>query len=400
MLTDIYGTNRKGHMTQAQHAPQPDTGGRVDQQLPIPSEDLTRQYAEIEAEILDAIKPVLASGKYTLGPSLAAFESEWAAACETQYALGTSSGTAALMLAYRAVGVRPGDEVVIPAMTYVATAFAASYIGAVPVFVDVDDQQFNLDPAELERAITPRTKAIVPVHLYGQSADMRPILALAAANGIPVVEDAAQAHLARYDGVRVGGLASVGCFSFYPHKNLGAYGDGGAITTNDAALYDELKMLRYMGQKVKHVHQHLGHQERLDELQAAILRVRLGYLERWTALRQQWAHLYDELLADTPVETPVVRDGSTHVYYMYTVKAPRRDELQAYLAERGIGSQVIYPTAVPDQPAYANGSISSRTVSADRARAHAGSILSLPVFPELKEDEVRSVAAAIAAFYR
>ncbi len=387
-------------MTQAPHAPQPEAGARIDQQLPIPSEDLARQYREIEDEILDAIRPVLASGKYTMGPALAAFESEWAGACETTHALGTSSGTAALMLAYRAVGVGAGDEVIVPSMTYVATAFAASYIGAVPVFVDVDDRSFNLDPGELEAAITPRTKAIVPVHLYGQPADMEPICSIARARAIPVIEDAAQAHLARYRGARVGGLGAVACFSFYPHKNLGAYGDGGAITTNDPELYEELRVLRYMGQRVKHTHERLGHQERLDELQAAILSVRLRHLERWTALRQRWAALYDELLADTPVETPSVQDGSTHVYYKYTVKAPRRDELRDHLAARGIGSQVIYPTAVPDQPVYAGGSTPSRTVSADRARTHATSILSLPVFPELSEEEVRSVAGAIAAFYR
>lgn len=382
-------------MTQATDIP----GTRADQRLPIPSEDLVRQYAGIEQEVLDAVKPVLAGGKYTMGPELAAFEAEWAHACETEFALGVSSGTSALMLSYIAAGVGPGDEVIVPAMTYVATAFAASYVGAVPVFVDVDERTYNVDPTEVARAVTPRTKAIVPVHLYGQPADMAPILALAAEHGLAVIEDAAQAHLARYHGARVGGLGSIACFSFYPHKNLGAYGDGGAITTNDPALYEELRVLRYMGQRVKHTHERLGHQERLDELQAAILRVRLRHLERWTELRRQWAALYDDLLAETPVKTPPVADGGTHVYYMYTVQAPRRDDLRDHLASRGIGSQVIYPTIVPDQPAYASGATASRTVSCSRARDLADSILSLPVFPELTEAEVRTVAAEIAAFY-
>jgi dTDP-4-amino-4,6-dideoxygalactose transaminase len=333
-----------------------------------------------------------------MGPELAAFEEEWAAASGVRHALGTSSGTAALMLAYVALGVGPGDEVVVPSMTYVATAFAASYLGATVVFVDVDET-FTIDPAEVERAITPRTKVIVPVHLYGQPADMSALGELATAHGIGLVEDAAQAHLARFDGRGVGGLGSIGCFSFYPHKNLGAYGDGGALTTNDDTLYEQLRVLRYMGQRTKHVHERLGHQERLDELQAAILRVRLRHLEHWTELRQKWAALYDELLADTPVETPPVAPNRTHVYYMYAVRAPRRDELKEFLASRGIGSQVIYPATVPDQGAYADGHAPSRTVSLERSRAVAAQNLCLPIFPEVTEEEVRTVAAAIRDFY-
>ena len=386
-------------MTNVAPVPDPLPGVRLDQQLPIPSEDLTRQYRQIESDILEAVGRTLASGKYTMGPELAAFEQEWADACEVGFAIGTSSGTAALMLAYTALGVGPGDEVIVPSMTYVATAFAASYLGATVVFADIDDETFNIDPAEVERAITPKTKVVVPVHLYGQPADMDPLEALAREHGFAIVEDAAQAHLARYKGRRVGSFGPVACFSFYPHKNLGAYGDGGALPTPDAALNDELRVLRYMGQRVKHAHALVGHQERLDELQAAILRVRLRHLEHWTALRQRWAALYDELLADTPVTTPVVAPGRTHVYYMYTVKAPRRDELKTYLADRGIGSQIIYPTSVPDQDAYALGDAPSRVVSSDRSRAAADEILSLPVFPELTEDEVRTVARAVREFY-
>jgi dTDP-4-amino-4,6-dideoxygalactose transaminase len=374
-------------------------GVRTDQTQAIPSEDLTRQFAELRDELLPAVETVLASGKYTMGPTLAAFEDEWAQYCGTTAAIGTSSGTAALALAYRAVGVRPGDEVIVPAMTYVATAFAVSHVGGVPAFVDVDPETFCLDPDEAARAVSPRTKAIAPVHLYGQTVDADAIRSIAAERGLAVVEDAAQAHGATFNGVRAGALGDVACFSFYPHKNLGTYGDGGAITTNDASLAEQVRILRYVGQRTKHVHEVLGYQERLDELHAAILRVRLRHLDDWNEARRRWAGLYDELLADTPVTTPVRRAGCEHVFYMYTVLAPRRDELKAFLQARGIGTQIIYPTIVPDQPAYRTGDVDSRLVSADRARRLAGEILSLPVFPELREDEVRAVAASVREFY-
>jgi dTDP-4-amino-4,6-dideoxygalactose transaminase len=301
------------------------------------------------------------------------------------------------MIAFKAVGIGPGDEVVVPALTYVATAFAVSYLGGVPVFVDVDDETFNIDPDAVEAAISPRTKAICAVHLYGQPADMDPLREIAGRHGLALVEDAAQAHQAEYKGVRAGGLGDLGCFSFYPHKNLGAYGDGGSVTTNDAELAALVRALRYMGQREKHHHEMLGFQERLDELQAAILSVRLRHLSEWTALRRRWAALYDELLAGTPVTTPARRPDRTHVYYMYTIKAPRRDALMAHLKDRGIGSQIIYPTLVPDQGAYA--ATPCRRQPFDRARQLTGQILSLPVFPELVEDEVRTVAAAITDFY-
>jgi dTDP-4-amino-4,6-dideoxygalactose transaminase len=284
-------------------------------------------------------------------------------------------------------------------MTYVATAFAVSHVGAVPVFVDVDERTFTLDPEETRKAVSSKTKAIAPVHLYGQTVDAAAIRAIADEHGLVVVEDAAQAHGATFDGVRAGSLGDLGCFSFYPHKNLGTYGDGGAITTNDPGLADRVRVLRYVGQRTKHVHEIVGYQERLDELHAAILRVRLRHLDAWNDARVRWATLYDELLADTPVTTPWRRPGSDHVFYMYTVRAPRRDELREFLAERGIGSQVIYPSLVPDQPAYRDGSAPFHALPLPRSRAAVGEILSLPVFPELREDEVREVAAAIRTFY-
>lgn len=374
-------------------------GARSDQEQPIPSEDLSRQFQLLRDELMPEVERVLASGKYTMGPNLAAFEQEWAAYCGTGHAIGISSGTAALALAFRAVGVGPGDEVIVPAMTYVATAFAVSHVGGVPVFVDVDEHTFTLDPDAVVEAVSCRTKAIAPVHLYGQVVDVDAIRAIAAEHGLAVVEDAAQAHGARLNDVRAGALGDVGCFSFYPHKNLGTYGDGGAITTNDPALAERLRILRYVGQRTKHVHEVVGFQERLDELQAAILRVRLRRLDAWNDARRRWAALYDELLADTPVTTPFRRPGCEHVFYMYTVLAPDRDRLRQALQERGIGSQVIYPSIVPDQPAYGDQTAPHRTLAVDRARRLAGEILSLPVFPELTEGEVRTVAAAVRAFY-
>jgi dTDP-4-amino-4,6-dideoxygalactose transaminase len=365
--------------------------------MPIPSEDLTRQYGLLAGEILEAVAQVLPRGKYTMGPALAAFEREWAQDCGTAEAIGVSSGTAALMIAFKAVGVEPGDEVIVPALTYVATAFAVSYLGGVPVFVDVDEETFNIDLAQVEAAVSGKTKAICPVHLYGQPADMDPLREIATRHGLSVVEDAAQAHQAEYRGTRVGGLGDIACFSFYPHKNLGAYGDGGSVTTNSGELARVVRALRYMGQHVKHDHEILGFQERLDELQAAILSVRLRHLAEWTAQRRRWAALYDELLAGTPVTTPVRRDDRTHVYYMYTIKAPDRDRLMEYLKTRGIGSQIIYPKLVPDQGAYAT--TPCRRLPFERARGLTGRILSLPVFPELREEEVRAVAAAVRDFY-
>jgi dTDP-4-amino-4,6-dideoxygalactose transaminase len=374
-------------------------GERRDQDQTIPSEDLKRQYEELREELLPAIEAVLASGKYTMGPTLAAFEDEWATYCGAAHAVGISSGTAALHLTLRAIGVKPGDEVIVPAMTYVATAFSVSHVGATPVFVDVDERTFTIDPAAAEAAVTSKTAAILPVHLYGQPADCASIRTLAQRYGLAVIEDAAQAHGATLDGVRAGTLGDVACFSFYPHKNLGTYGDGGAITTDDGELAERIRVLRYVGQRTKHRHEIVGFQERLDELHAAILRVRLRHLDEWNARRRRWADLYDELLVDSPVTTPYRRAGSEHVFYMYTVLAPRRDELHQFLQQCGIGTQVIYPALVPDQPAYREGEAEFRELDLDRSRELVSQILSLPVFPELEEHEVRAVASAIADFY-
>jgi len=366
-------------------------------QARIPVEDLTRQYVQIRDEIDGAIASVLPTGRYTLGDQVIAFEEEYATYCQARYAVGISNGTEALHLTLRALGIGPGDEVITVCNTYVATAFAVSYVSGRPVFVDIDPQTYNMDVQQTAAAITPRTRAIIPVHIYGQPADMDPILELARRHGIHVIDDAAHAHGATYKGRKVGSLTEATCFSFYPTKVLGAYGDGGAITTSDDMLHDQLRVLRYMGQRTKHVHEVIGYQQRLVELQAAILRVKLRHLDRWIAARRRIAAMYDERLKGLPVVTPTVASGNTHVYYVYTIRAERRDDLAAFLAARGIGTQIMYPELVPYQQAYRD--LGYRPGAFPVAERYRDQILCLPMFPDLRDDEVHAVCDAVHAFY-
>jgi dTDP-4-amino-4,6-dideoxygalactose transaminase len=363
----------------------------------IPAEDLVRQHAAIADELRAAFEAVLPVGKYTLGTQLSAFEAEFAAYCEARHGIGISSGTAALHLALLALGVGPGDEVITVPNTYVATAFAITYAGATPVFVDVDPVTANMDPTQVAEALGPRTRAILPVHLYGQAVDVDAVRS--AAPGIAILEDAAHAHGATCHGRKVGSLGEIAAFSFYPSKVMGALGDGGAATTLDDELAARMRQLRYMGQRgVKHEHLVLGYQERLDELQAAFLRVKLRHLEDQIAGRRRVAARYDEMLADTPVTGPAPDVTGRHVYYMYSILAPRRDELAAYLAERGIRTQVIYPRLVQDQVAYQG--LPWRAVGdLPVARSLVPQLLDLPMFAELTDDEVERVASTVRAFY-
>jgi dTDP-4-amino-4,6-dideoxygalactose transaminase len=361
---------------------------------------LERQFEEIKDEVRAAIEAVLPTGKYTLGPRLAQFEQEFAAYCESKFCIGISSGTAALHLALEAMEVGPGDEVITVSNTYVATAFAASYAGATPVFVDVDPRTYNMTAALVERAITPRTKVILPVHLYGQPVDIDPLMELARARNLKVLEDASHAHGGRYKGRRVGSLGHMAAFSFYPSKNMGAYGDGGAITTSDPELDQKVRMLRYVGQRVKFVHEVIGFQDRLDEIQAAVLSVKLKRLDDWNDRRRKLAALYDELLKGTPLQLPFVADYAHHVYYSYAPIVPserERLELMSYLADRGVGTFAMYPTLVPLQGAYTGLGYSEADfpVSAPYARR----VLNLPIFETLREDEVRRVCEAVLGFY-
>jgi dTDP-4-amino-4,6-dideoxygalactose transaminase len=363
----------------------------------VPVEDVTRWHATIADELDEAFRSCLPNHRFTLGPNLRAFEEEFAAYTDSTFAVGVSSGTAALTLALRALGVGPGDEVITVPNTYVATVFAISYVGATPVFVDVDRTTVNMDPARVAAAVTPRTRAILPVHMYGRCVDIEGIRA--AAPGIPILEDAAHAHGATRHGRKAGSLGEVAAFSFYPSKVLGALGDGGIITTSDPELDARVRQLRYMGQKdVKHEHLILGYQERLDEVQGALLRVKLRYLDRQLAGRQRVAERYAELLAGTPVELPAPEPAGRHANYMYTVHVPEREALRAFLDERGVTTQIVYPKLVPDQGAYAHNPWRAADDLAV-ARSLVPRILCLPMFAELTDEEIERVGAGIRDYY-
>jgi dTDP-4-amino-4,6-dideoxygalactose transaminase len=361
----------------------------------IPLVDLKAQYRAIKPEIQQAVERVLESSRFVLGPEVTAFEHEFAAYCSVRHAIGVNSGTSALHLALLAAGVGPGDEVITVPFTFVATAAAIVYTGASPVFVDVDPVFYAMDPAQVERAITPRTKAILPVHLYGQPADMDAILDIASRHGLTVIEDAAQAHGAEYKGRRVGGVGLIGCFSFYPGKNLGAYGEGGAITTNDPAIARRLSMLRDWGAEQKYHHELLGYNYRLEEIQAAILRVKLRRLEAWTEARRERAALYDDLLTDSPVATPSQRPDARHVYHIYAVRTLRRDLVQGALEQAGVHTGIHYPVPVHLQPPFA--AYGDGPGSFPNAEQAAREVLSLPMFAELTAEQVKCVVDGLEA---
>lgn len=366
-------------------------------QTAIPVEDLKRQWLQIEPEIMDAVRRVLPTGKYTLGPELTAFENEFAHYHGAQYGIGISSGTAALHLGLLACGVGPGGEVITVPNTYIATIFAITYCGATPVFVDVEPGTYNMDASQIEAKITPRTKAILPVHLYGQIVNIEPLVEIARKHNLKVVEDASHSHGASHNGRYAGSFGDVGCFSFYPTKVMGAFGDGGICITSDAEMNEKIRQLRYMGQRTKYNHEIIGYQERLDELQAAMLRVKLRYLKEWVEKRQHLAAMYDELLTGLPVQTPVVTAGNSHTFYMYTISAERRDELKQYLLDHGIGCYVVYPYLIPETGAYQSMGIGREGFP--QAVHDLDKIISIPMFPELTEDEVMQVCNTIRAFY-
>jgi dTDP-4-amino-4,6-dideoxygalactose transaminase len=363
---------------------------------PVPQLDLAAQYAAIGGEIRAAIERVLASQQFILGREGAALEAELARLCGVAYGVGVASGTDALILALRACGVQAGDEVMLPPFTFVATGSAVSALGAKPVFVDIVPGTFNLDPAELERRVTPRTRAIIAVHLYGLAADMDAILAFARERKLPVIEDAAQAIGASYKGRPVGSLGDVACLSFYPTKNLGAYGDAGMAVTNSESIAARLRTLRNHGQTGKYVSNEPGLNSRLDEMQAAILRVKLGHLAEWQRARQERAGEYGKLLSGVAgVTTPAVPAGYEHVFHQYTIRVARRDALQQFLAERKIGSTVYYPVPLHLQPIYA--ALGHKVGDFPESERAAREALSLPMYPELRSEQMASVVAAIRA---
>ncbi|MEA3337470.1 MAG: DegT/DnrJ/EryC1/StrS family aminotransferase [Chloroflexota bacterium] len=363
----------------------------------IPVLDLKTQYDSIRGEIAEALQGVLDSGWFVLGPDVAALEREVAAYCSCAHGVGLASGTDALRLSLAALDIGPGDEVITTPFTFVATANTITRSGATPVFVDIEPDTFNIDPQQIEAAITPRTRAIIPVHLYGQPADMDAILATAQAFDLAVIEDAAQAIGAEDKGRRAGSMGSIGCLSFYPTKNLGAFGDAGMVVTNDACLAERIDILRRQGGKTRYFHEVIGFNSRLDTIQAAVLRVKLPYLDQWQAARRRVADRYDELLADLPVTTPYVRPDVHHVYHQYTIRAPHRDELAAFLKARGIGNMVYYPLPLHRQEMYADMGLAEGTFPV--AEQAGSEVLSLPIFPELSEAQQHQIAAAISEFY-
>lgn len=359
----------------------------------IPFGDPKRQHDALRPELDAAIAQVLSSGWYILGPAVRAFEEQFAAFCGSRFCVGVGNGTEALYLAMAALGIGSGDEVITVANAAVYEPLTILQTGARPVFVDVDAQSYTLDPALLEAAITPRTKAIMPVHLYGCMADMDAIMVIAERYGIPVIEDCAQAHGATWRGRPAGSIGVIGCFSFYPTKNLGAIGDGGALTTNDPVLDAKLRRLRQYGWERKYYSTDPGGlNSRLDELQAAILSVKLRYLPAWNERRRAIAERYDELLSGTPLILPNVPPHSTHVYHLYVVRTPQRDQLQAALRERGIGTDIHYPLPAHRQPIY-RGLAPAHGLPATEQLA--GEVLSLPMYPELSDAEVHAVADAV-----
>jgi dTDP-3-amino-3,4,6-trideoxy-alpha-D-glucose transaminase len=355
------------------------------------------QYLSHQVEIDQAIAAALRGNRYILGPQTQAFEAEFAAYLGLKHSVGVGSGTEALHLAIRALDIGPGDEVITVAHTAVATVAAIELSGATPVLVDIDPHTYTIDPAKIEAALTPRTRAIIPVHLYGGPADLSPILDLAQRFDLKLIEDCAQAHGARYHGQRVGSWSDVACFSFYPTKNLGAIGDGGLVATNDPALYERLSLLRQYGWHERYISDLPGWNTRLDELQAAILRVKLRHLDADNAKRRRLASMYNELLYGVPnLVLPTETLETEHVYHLYVIRHPRRDELAAYLREKEIGTAIHYPMPIHLQPAYRGrlGDVGSLPATEQAATE----ILSLPMYPELAEEVVITVANAIREF--
>jgi dTDP-4-amino-4,6-dideoxygalactose transaminase len=363
----------------------------------VPFLDLRLQYATIREDLAAAWQQVLENTAFAGGPFVASFEKAFASFCGCEFALGVGSGTAALWLTLRGLGIGTGDEVITTPNTFIATAEAISFCGATPVFVDVDPQTYTMDPNLLEPAITPRTKAIIPVHLYGQPADMDPILAVAQRHGLPVIEDACQAHGAEYKGRKAGSLGRAGCFSFYPGKNLGAYGEAGAVVTNDAELAEKIRILRDHGQTERYKHAMIGWNDRMDGLQGAVLSVKLKHLDKWNETRRSHARFYARLLEGLePITLPYEAPYARHIYHVYAIRVPRRDELIAALRQQDVSCGIHYPVPIHLQKAYEF--LGHRPGSFPVAELSARELLSLPMFPELTMEQIETVAGGITSF--
>ena len=359
----------------------------------IPFLDLGAAYRELQTEIDTAIQRVLSSGWYILGPEVDAFEAEWAAYCGADHAVGLANGLDALILALRALDIGPGDEVIVPSNTYIATWLAVTAVGARPVPVEPDPRTYNINPGAIAAALTPATRALLPVHLYGQPADLDPILALARQHGLAVIEDAAQAHGAGYKGRRIGARSDVVCWSFYPGKNLGALGDAGAITTNRADLADRIRVLRNYGSRVKYVNEVQGVNSRMDPIQAAVLRVKLLHLDAWTERRRAIASVYTEGLKDSGLILPYVPNWAEPAWHLFVVCSPERDRLQKYLAEAGVGTLIHYPIPPHMQSAYVD--LGYAPDALPLAHQLATDVLSLPIGPQLSLSDAERVVQVL-----
>jgi dTDP-4-amino-4,6-dideoxygalactose transaminase len=359
----------------------------------VPFVDLSAIHQPIMGELNTAIQRVIEKNDFILGEEVARFEEEFAAYCEAGHAVGVDSGLSALELSLRGYGIGQGDEVIVPTFTFVATAAAVGFAGARPVFVDVDPLTYCIDVAQVEAAISPRTRAIIPVHLYGQPAEMDDLNTLAERNGLVVIEDACQAHGATYKGRKVGSLGNAAAFSFYPSKNLGGFGDGGVVVTSDGELAERIRMMRNCGQRTKNVHEGMPFNHRLDSLQAAVLRIKLRFLDRWNESRRRIAQSYDRLLESAAVVIPAASLEVRHVYHLYVVRSPSRDHLQTHLRENGIGSAVHYPTPIHLQPFFADQGF--RQGAFPVSERLADEVLSLPMYPFVSEEQVKFVASTI-----
>jgi len=373
----------------------------------VPFLDLTRQYKRIEEEILSAQKKVLEKGRFILGDEVSSFEEEFARYCGVRYGVGVGSGTDALYLALQAAGIGEGDEVLTVSHSFIATALAISLSGATPVFIDIDPETCTMDPNALEDFLKKRKikgrgrrriKAILPVHLYGHPAEMDAITDIAHRYHLMVVEDACQAHGAEYQEQKVGSIGAMGCFSFYPTKNLGAYGDGGMVVTDHKSYYERLRLLRYYGERRKYEHILKGWNSRLDEVQAAILRVKLKYLDRWNGERRQKALMYKRLLANAEVNLPVEKDQARHVYHLFVIRTKRRNGLQVFLKQQGIDTLIHYPIPIHLQKAFSG--LRYRRGSLPVTERCAREVLSLPLFPELSSEEMREIQEQIKTFFK
>ncbi len=364
--------------------------------MAVPLFDLTRQYATLRAEIEPAVCELLALGNYVLGPAVDEFENGAANFLHSAHAIGVANGTDALMLALRAINLQPGDEVITTPFTFYSAAEVVALLGAKPVFVDIEEDTFNIDPAQIEAAITLRTKAIIPVHLFGHPADMPAIMAIARKHDLRVIEDCAQSWGAILDGQQTGTWGDAGTFSFFPTKNLGSCGEGGLICSDDAKLAEKSRQLRVHGQSQRYIYDELGYNSRLHALQATILSIKLRHVDSWNDARRKHAAHYAQLLAGTPYVVPAERDGARHIYHQYTLRLPRsldRDRISAKLTERGIGHAIYYPRSLHLQPVFAD--LGYETGDLPISERVTEEVLSLPIFPELREDEVEAVGAAL-----